>query len=406
MIPRLKANLGIKELIATCKFWQQDAVEQFEVKFAKLMGQKYAVAFPYGRTGILAALKAMGIENQEVICPAYTCVVVPHAIVTSGNIPVFVDCDADSYNMDMALVEHAITKKTGAIIATSIFGHPVNLDALEQIRQKHPHIKIIQDCAHSFSAEWQGRPVQKEGNCAIFGLNISKLITSIFGGIVTTDDDVFLQSLKTEREKLLSPSSRLKSFKRWLYLCACVIAFNRYVYGFINRLEKSGLLNRFVKYFDETKIDMPADYLEAMAPIEARVGMAQCDKYEQIIVHRRELARYYYAQLKRIPNFQLPQVDKGATFSHFVIYTEDAQPLINYMLKKGIQLGELIDYHIPNLAVYKNHTYFSKKISESLVKNVINLPIHLNVTPDDANYIVTNIMNFFEDRLYYISDNS
>ena len=78
MIPRLKPTIGLTELLAALRPPHKDDVERFEQSFAKLMGQKYAFAFPYGRTGLMFLLEALGLEGKEIICPAYTCVVVPH----------------------------------------------------------------------------------------------------------------------------------------------------------------------------------------------------------------------------------------------------------------------------------------------------------------------------------------
>ena len=147
MTPRLKPKLGSAEFRVALQLGDENDTLRFEKAFARLMGQKYALAFPYGRTGLICLLRALGLKNQEIICPAYTCVVVPHAIVYSGNRPVFVDCGYDSFNMDLDLAEHAITEKTGAIIATSLFGYPVDIDRLESIRRRYPLIHIIQDCA-------------------------------------------------------------------------------------------------------------------------------------------------------------------------------------------------------------------------------------------------------------------
>jgi len=392
MIPRLKAALGLSELKAALMFSSTDDVNNFEQEFARLADQKYAVAFPYGRTGLVVTLKALGLENAEILCPAYTCVVVPHAIVTSGNTPVFLDSDPKDMNMDLQLVEQAITPKTKAIIATSIFGNPVNLDLLGEIQQRYPDLIVIQDCAHSFFCEWKESPVHKEGLCAIYGLNVSKVMTSIFGGIVTTDDEVFARQLKETRDKLLIPAKPIKSFKRLLYLLAVYPAFSRIGYGLVNRLERSGLLDYFVKYHDPKLIDMPIDYLQAMTPIEARVGIVQCRKYIKIIKHRRKLARAYLDGLKGQSELGLPAWNYGATWSHFVVRTKFAKLLIEVCLNRGVQLGELIDYNIPDLPAYNSYKQHSLGYSSNFPEKVINLPVHISCSIRDAKKIIDIIV--------------
>ncbi|HKJ67123.1 MAG TPA: DegT/DnrJ/EryC1/StrS family aminotransferase [bacterium] len=375
MIPRLKPRLGLSELAAALQFWERNGVEVFEAEFAARMGQDHALAFPYGRTGLQLLLEAMGLQNKEIICPAYTCVVVPHAIVYSGNTPVFVDCAPDDFNMDLDLAEQAITENTGAIIPTSLFGYPVDLDRLNAVRNHHPDVKIIQDCAHSFQAGWNSRPVNKEGIAALYGLNISKLLTSIFGGMITTDDHTLYRKLKAHRDERQSPPSWQKGLKRFLYLMAVYPTFWGPVYGMVNRLERSGLIDRFVRYYDETSIDMPDDYLIGMSPVEGRVGRANLHKYDRIIASRRDAAQYYHEILPHRPDFIHPPVVNGATYSHYVVEVQDRQWWLQQGLKRGVQLGWLIEYTIPEMNAYGSHPPDAFPNAARLARHTINLPV-------------------------------
>jgi len=375
MIPRFKPTIGARELVAAFHLPRRNDVERFERSFAELMGQKHALAFPYGRTGLMLLLEALGLGGNEIICPAYTCVVVPHAITYSGNKPVFIDCEADGFNMDLNIAEQAINEKTGAIIATSLFGYPVNLDQLDEIRKRHPHIFIIQDCAHSFAAEWKGKPVQKEGIAALFGLNISKTLTSIFGGMVTTDNEDIYQKLKIIREQRLKRPRWEKGIRRLLYFLAVYPTFWGSVYSLINRMERSGLLNYFVQYYDESKIDMPIDYMEGMCGIETRVGTANIDRYETIINKRRAAAKYYFEHLTDKPDFRLPPEVEGATYSHFVVQVDDRYRWLQRAIRKGIQLGWLIEYNIPEMKAYGRSSPEKFPVAANYARRMINLPV-------------------------------
>ena len=375
MIPRLKPTIGAKELVAAFHPPRRDDVERFEWSFAELMGQKHALAFPYGRTGLMLLLEALGLDDKEIICPAYTCVVVPHAIIYSGNKPVFIDCEADGFNMDLNIAEQAINEKTGAIIATSLFGYPVNLDQLDEIRKSHPHIFIIQDCAHSFAAKWNGRPVQKEGIAALFGLNISKTLTSVFGGMITTDNEDIYQKLKTIRDEKLKRATLRKSIRRLLYLLAVYPAFWEPVYGLINHLERLGLLNYFVKYYDDTKIDMPSDYLEGMCGVEARVGTANIDRYETIIDKSGAAAKYYFKCLTDKPDFKMPPEVEGATYSHFVVQVDNRDKWLKRAIRKSIQLGWLIEYNIPEMEAYGGYPSKDFPLAGYYARRAVNLPV-------------------------------
>jgi dTDP-4-amino-4,6-dideoxygalactose transaminase len=323
-------------------------------------------------------LEAMGLKGAEVLCPAYTCVVVAHAIVHSGNEPRFVDSRDDDFNMDLDLAERAITDKIGAIIATSIFGYPVDLDRLDHIRERHPQLKVIQDCAHSFGAQFKGRSVQGAGNAAIYGLNVSKLITSIFGGMVTTDDDALAARLRALRKDRLAPATFAKSVRRLLYLLAVYPAFSQSLYGLVHALERSRMLDRFVKYYDEANIDMPPDYLETMSPIEARVGVAQITKYAPIIARRREVAQYYDEQLRSLSRLRLPPIVDGATYSHYVVRVDRRDALLERALQRGVQLGTLIEYSIPEMPAYQARALAGQAacpIASRMAQMSVNLPL-------------------------------
>jgi dTDP-4-amino-4,6-dideoxygalactose transaminase len=306
--------------------------------------------------------------------------VVPHAIVHSGNEPVFVDSSQRDFNMDLDMAEAAITEKTAALIATSIFGYPVDLDRLDRIRRNYPQVTIIQDCAHSFATEWRGRQVQKEGRAAIYGLNISKMITSIFGGMITTDDYSLADCLRDLRTRRLKPETLLRSFGQRTYLMASTLAFWEPLYGIVNRLEQKGWLDRFSKYYDDGRIDMPVNHRDWMTGVGARVGQAQCKRYASIVNEHRAAAACYAKCLQGIGDLELPPLVSGATYSHFVIRVKDAgtrRPLLNRSLARGVELGQLIEYSVPEMPAYRKRpgARFACPVSARLVHTTVNLPV-------------------------------
>jgi len=331
----------------------------------------------------------MRLEGDEVLCPAYTCLVVPEAIEKSGNHTVFVDCTAQDYNVDFDLLDQAVSPKTKAFIATSIFGHPLNLDKLAAFKARHPQIKIIQDCAHSFAAEWQGQSVVPQADAALFGLNISKTISSVFGGMVTTDDTALAARLREISSARLSAPNWLKSVKRRLYLIAAMTAFTRPIYKFVNMLERARFLDRFTVYHDDTSVFMPNDYLENIGAFEARIGLIQTRKYSEIIAHRRQIAALYFEHLSAVsgPDFILPANDLGATYSHFAIRTPHAAEIINTCRRRGIQLGTLIDYHCPDNGAFQNARYVGHRVAAHWPGSMINLPVQKSLKADEATKI-------------------
>jgi dTDP-4-amino-4,6-dideoxygalactose transaminase len=360
MIPRFKPYLGKEELLAAITP-DKSAVEKFEVEFARTFEAKYALAFPYGRSALWSLFKAMDIHDAEIIMPAYTCVVVAHAIVLSGNTPRFVDIMLHDYNMDLNQVAEAITRKTRAIIATHLFGYPLDIDRLAEIVQEAEDrfghkIWVIQDCAHSFGAKWKGRQVCRAGNAALFGLNISKMITSIFGGMITTNDKVLYEKLKDYRNAHFKKPRFSKTIYRLLYIMAIYLAFNESIYPLIYWLqEKTLILNRWIKaYHLDDRIHFPPDHLDRMLPIEASVGLAQLKKYPEILNKRKEAAVFYDKNLHSREGWIKPLLLDGATYSHYVVRVPKRKKAMQEMAKKGIQLGRVIEYSIPNMAAYKS----------------------------------------------------
>ena len=379
LIPRLKPYFNHKELIASLTPTSGN-IERFENAFAKKFECSYGIMFPYGRSGVYALLKIWGLTKAEVVIPAYTCVVVPHAVVLSGNIPVFVDCAENSFNMSLEGIRNAITEKTRAVIPTHLFGYPMDVNAVDAIvkdaGKKYGHeIYVVQDCAHSFGCSWNGELVTKHGDAALFGLNISKTISSIFGGMITTNNKQIADELRSFRDKNFKNKGIKKALKRFSYLLSTYFTFNPYIYYWVNKLERLGLIDKFVKYYEESKIDFPADWDEMPCEIEARVGLANLEKYEEIIKRRVDNAWAYFSYFREKSEIQLPPHEKGATFSHFVALVENRDKWLKENLEKGIQLGWLIEYNIPEMRAYGCHRPEEFAVAAKYARTTINFPV-------------------------------
>lgn len=380
MIPRFKPWLGWSELIALFKS-NKGAVERFEKAFAKTFNAVDAVAFPYGRSAQWAFFKAMGIENAEIIMPAYTCSVVAHAVTLSGNRPRFVDIQYNDYNMNLDLIPGAINENTRAIIATHTFGYPQDLDRLESILKsaeaRYGHkIFLIQDCCHAFGAEWNGRMVGTSGDVAVYAFNISKLMTSIFGGMLTFQNQSSADKVRSWRDTHYRRSGVLKGIKRRIYLIAVYLSFYEKIYTLTWWLqERTSLLNKFTKsYHLDGKVHFPPDYLDRMLEVEAAIGLVQLNRYPEIIRRRRANAVWYDQNLPRRDGWIFPPIVTGATYSHYVVQVPDRKAVIDEWADKGVHLGELIQYSVPSIGPYKITMQICSK-SESMSHRTINFPL-------------------------------
>lgn len=397
MIPRFKPWLGWAEFRALFQR-NREAVKRFECEFARTFDAVEAVAFPHGRSALWAFLNAVGIADAEVVMPSYTCSVVAHAISLSGNRPRFVDIRLCDYNMDLNQLPAALNERTRAVVATHLFGNPLDLERVEAIiadaeARYGQKIWLIQDCAHSFGASWKGRLVGNSGDVALYGLNISKMMTSIFGGMLTFSNPELAARVRAWRDARFSQPSWRKGWQRRLYLLAVYIAFSKPAYGFTWWLqEKTSLLTRLTEaYHLDEQIHFPPDYNERMLDVEAAVGLAQLKKYPEIVARRRAAAAYYDQHVQRQPTWSSPPLIEGATYSHYVVRVPQRAAAIAALARHGIELGELIQYSVPELSSYRNgDTHFP--VAATASTSTVNLPMSPTLTPLDLEKI-RNVLN-------------
>lgn len=393
MIPRFRPNLGLSEFTTLFKP-NKGAVERFEDDFASRFEAVDALAFPYGRSALWAFLQAVGVEDSEVIIPAYTCSVVAHAVKLSGNKPRFVDIRLSDLNMDLDQLASKMNENTRAVVATHLFGYPLDLERVEKIiadaESKYGHkIWLIQDCAHSFGAEWHGRHVGTSGDVALYALNISKMITSIFGGMLTFQDPKLALKVRAWRDSKFRKGSWQKGIKRRAYLLATFIAFHESMYRLTWWLqENTKFLDRFSKYYHrDDKVHFPQDYLDLMLDTEAAVGLVQLQRYAEIISNRRATAAYFDLHLKRHKGWFYPPLVEGATYSHYVVRVPNRDDVRAKLAKQGVEVGELIQYSVPQLNSYKD-TDDETPNSNMVSQLTINVPIVLSDPCDQRDQIL------------------
>ncbi len=180
--------------------------KSLENEIAAYHGVKHAVAVASGTDALHLALRAAGIkQGDEVITTPFTFIATAEAISYIGAKPVFVDIDPDSFNMDIARIEPAITSRTKAIIPVHLYGQPVEMNGMMTLAKKYS-LKVIEDCAQSFGAEFNGRKTGTFGDLGCFSFFPSKNLGGYGdGGMVITDDDVLaerLQSLRNHGSKV------------------------------------------------------------------------------------------------------------------------------------------------------------------------------------------------------------
>lgn len=170
------------------KWWYGDQVREFERQFAAFQDAAYAVTCCNGTVALQVALQAVGIgAGDEVLVPAYTFIATASAVYTVNAMPVFVDIDPNTWNMDLDAAEKAITPRTRAIMPVHFFGLPVDMDRVKALATRY-QLKVVEDAAHCWGSQWRGKGLGAWGDIGGVSLQMSKNITSGEGGVILTDN--------------------------------------------------------------------------------------------------------------------------------------------------------------------------------------------------------------------------
>ncbi|GAB3690590.1 DegT/DnrJ/EryC1/StrS family aminotransferase [Spirosoma flavus] len=174
-------------------------VAEFEQQFADYCGSKYALSCANGSVSLRMALIACGVKpGDEVIVPPYTFIATASIVLEANCVPVFVDIEPDTYNLDPTAIEAAITERTKAIIPVHFAGLPCNMDAIMDIARRH-NLRVIEDAAHAHGAEYNGRKLGSIGDVGSFSFQSSKNLNSGEGGMVITNDDTLYETMNSLR---------------------------------------------------------------------------------------------------------------------------------------------------------------------------------------------------------------
>jgi dTDP-4-amino-4,6-dideoxygalactose transaminase len=177
---------------------------------------------------------------------------------------------------------------------------------------------------------------------------------------------------------------------RLAYLAATYPAFRQLPYGIVHFLQyRTSVLDRLTKaYHLDEAVRFPPDANERMLPIEARVGLAQLEKYDWMIARRRAHAMRYDAGLKGVPGWTLPPLVEGATYSHYPVGVPDRIATVDHFARHGVHLGEVVEYSVAHLRAYTK--YADREFPNSLYcsGHMVNLPIHPQLTDDEVSRVI------------------
>ena len=330
---------------------QGNEVGQFEKEFASYCESKHCVGVGNGLDALALILRAYGIgEGDEVIVPSNTYIATWLAASHVGAVPVPVEPDALTYNINSVLIEAAITWRTKAIIAVHLYGQPADMDAINLIANRHG-LKVIEDAAQAHGAMYKGRRVGSLGDAAGFSFYPGKNLGAMGdGGAVTTDDIALADQVRI----LSNYGSRSK--------------YHNEVKGYNSRLD-----------------ELQAAFL--------RVKLQKLDLWNE---RRKRIAEQYLNQL-RVSGLVLPFVPEWAdpVWHLFVVLSNSRNELQQTLTDSGVVT--IIHYPIPPhlSAAYKDQHFEDRcyPIVKSLSKRVLSIPIGPHLKPSDVENVIRLLSN-------------
>ena len=382
-----KSKKLINEILESKRVSSGKYVREFEKKFAKLVGTKEAVALSSGTDAVtlaLAVLYDFGAErNDEIIVPALSFVATGNAVLQAGFKPVFVDIEKETLNIDPKKIEQVITEKTRAIIAVHLMGKPADMDLIGNIAKKH-NLYVIEDAAEAHGTVYKGKNVGTLGDMAAFSLYIAHMITTIEGGIVTTNKPEFAEILRS-----------LRSHGRACKCVQCVLNTNSgYCPKRFNNEYGSDI--RFI--FERI------GYSAKMNEIEAAVGLGNIEIYSEILQKRRQNLTYLMSKFKKFKPL-LVSIDEGPNemigpHAFPVIIQENnnfsRDDLVLYLEKKGIDSRSLFLSMPTQCSGFKFLGYSLGEFpnAEYIGRNGLHIGIHQDIEKEDLDYFIETIEQF------------
>lgn len=356
-------DAAVLEVLASGKYINGPIVQAFEAEFAAYIGSDHCVACNSGTDALYLALRALGIgPGDEVITTPFSFFATAEMISAVGATPVFVDIHADTFNLNVAQVEAAITARTKAIMPVHLFGHPVDMTALMAIAQTH-NLSVIEDCAQATGACWAGHKVGNIGHIGCFSFFPTKNLGACGdGGAITTRDGAIAARIRMLREH----GSRARYYHEAI--------------GINSRLDV----------------------------VQAAILRVKLQHLEWLNLQRRNVAQRYLEALAPVPGIALPHAAQGGMsvwnqFTLRILGEADGgarRDRLQQSLKdRGILA--MIYYPIPlhQQSVYADLGYAPGQlpVAEQVAQQVLSLPMFPELPPDQQQQIVYALKESLSD---------
>ena len=350
---------AIRRVIESGRFILGPEVEAFEREIAAYCGVKYAIGVASGTDALIISLMACGIKpGDEVITTPFTFIATAGAISHCGAIPVFVDIDRRTYNIDTNQIEAKVTAKTRAIIPVHLFGQPAEMDAILRLSKKY-NIKIVEDCAQALSAKYKGKSVGSIGDAGCFSFFPSKNLGAFGdGGMIVTNDP------------------QIADISNMLRQHGVKSTYHHVLLGFNSRLD-------------------------AIQAAILRVKFKHLDNWSGL---RRQTALLYTQLLSKVDGIETPYVAENNTISanYYTVRLsnrrKDRNDLRKFLASKDIDTAVHYPLSLHLQEVYTTLGYKQGDFPESELaqEQVLSLPMFPEIRRDQVIEVVDRIMEFLK----------
>lgn len=332
-------------------------IQEFEGAIATYVGRKHAVAVNSGTSGLHLIVRALGIKDgDEVITTPFSFVASANCMLFERAVPVFVDIDPNTLNIDVNLIEQAITPRTKAILPVHAFGQPADMDPIRDLAEQY-NLKVIEDSCEALGAEYKGQKAGTFGDAAVFAFYPNKQITTGEGGMIVTDDDEIAMLAQSMRSQ------------------------GRAVTGLWLHHERLGFNYR-------------------MDELSATLGSVQMTRLNEILGNRERAAVLYNEALKDIAGVEIPYISPDVKMSWFV-YVIRLERRYN---REKVML-RLIDEGVPcrpyftpiHLQPFYRTDYGYHEgmypVTEDVGSCSLALPFFNHLTQEEVDYVATTLGN-------------
>ena len=352
---------AVKKVLESGMLAEGKVSRELEKEFSQSVGTKFATVTSNGTTALSTALEAIGIQpGDEVITTPFTFIASANTIAMIGAIPVFIDIEPDTYNIDPDLIEAAITEKTRAIMPVHIFGNPCDMARIMEIAEKHD-LLVIEDACQAHAAEFNGKQVGSIGDIASFSFYATKNMMTGEGGMITTNNEEFYD------EALM-----IKNHGRGKHG-----GYSHYRIGYNNR----------------------------MMDIVSALGRVQLKRLPEATKARRKNGERYNKLFSEFDEVTPQKIPKGGNSAYHLyaptFKTLDRDEMVKKLRDNGV--GSRAVYALPchlqdtyrsindwrwaKFVDYPDYSKVSLPVSEKIGATHLDVPVHPKVTNDELNHI-------------------